>query len=340
MPKLRVRDGKFVALCYYFDESSGKRVLRPRSTGVVDDGSTQAKRTAERVARDIEGSLASGQGRRARGTTLAAAFDARIAGHRLSQHAEATVQITLEKAAHTLRYFGAKRDLDAEPLTDDDLIAYATHARLKREPPTVFRELVELRSALKAVGVTPPAMPDLGKVSRPKELWFTPAQSAALYAFVPRPKRDHYVMYRMLGLSWGELYRIEPLDVFFDRHELRVRGTKRETRDRVLPIPAQVEEILRSRIACSPMFPQWSYGNGNRDLSRAAVRAGLVAPGVNVSFNVLRASFCCELVLKGEHLKKIALLMGHRDTKMVERWYSRLRAGEHLADTVAKIEGY
>jgi integrase len=346
VPKLRIRDGKYQALCYYFDAAIGKRVLKPRSTGVVADGSAQAKRTAERIARDIEGSLASVQNRKARGVTLTSALTARLAAHALAGHAADTVEITEEKLEHVLRFFGARRDVEAEPLTDEDLVAYAMHARAKRSAATVFRELVELRSALKAVGVRPPAMPNLGQVQNPKELWFTHAQSAAMYAHIPKPKRDHFVVYRMLGLSWSELYRITRADLFFDRHEVRVRGTKTKgrkinTRDRVLPMPPQVEEIMRTRVdTCAPLFPKWTYGNGHRDLSAAAVRAGLVAEGVGVSFNVLRASFCCELILAGEHLKKIALLMGHTDTKMVERWYSRLRSGEHLASAVAKIEGY
>lgn len=341
MPALRVRNGKYQALCYYFDLDRGRRVLKPRSTGVLADGTAQARRTAERIGRDLESALAGGQGRRARGKTLEHALAARLAAHELAGHAAGTVEITEQKFEHVLRYFGARRDLEGEPLTDADLLEYSFKARAKREASTVFRELVELRAALAAVGITPPAIPDLGKTQNPNELWFTPAQSMAMYAYVPKPKRDHFVVYRMLGLSWGELYRITPADVFLDRHEVRVRGTKRETRDRVLPMPAQVEEILRRRAAApGPMFEKWSYGNGNRDLTKAALRAGLITPEVTVGFNVLRASFCCELVLAGAHLKKIALLMGHKDTKMVERWYARLRSGEHLADVAALVEGY
>lgn len=336
--RLQVRNGKYSAECYYFDGERRRRKLR--STGITADGTAQSKRTAERIGRDIERSLALGKGVRARGATLRSAFAARIAAHRLNDHAQATIDITLEKGAHVLRYFGAARDVQGEPITDDELIAYATHARLKRQPPTVFRELVELRSALKSVRAPIPAMPALGKVQVPRELWFDHSQSAQLFALIPESRRDHFIAYRMLGLSHGELYKIEPKDIDFERHTVRVRGTKREKRDRVLPLPEQVEAVLGARSLRRPMFDLWDYGNGNRDLTNAAHKAGLVGVGVRVSFNVLRASYCTELILKGVHLKKIANLMGHQDTKMVERWYARLRAGEHLADVAAQVSSY
>ena len=174
MSRVRKRGDKWQAVCYYWTGTERKRV--ERSTGVTVDGSPQSKRTAERIARDIEAALAAGQSRSARGTTIRSAYEALAEKKRVAGRSDATIAITWEKAVHVLRFFEKR---DCESLTAKDLTAYATYATKKRAAPTVARELRELALALKAVDVKPPELPELGK-SKARTRWLTESERRGL----------------------------------------------------------------------------------------------------------------------------------------------------------------
>lgn len=348
MPIVRDRDGVFQADVYFWDSAANKRIRKQVSTGIKADGSRQAKRNAERVARDIESSYVDGSARRTRGATLAKAIEKRYDAQRLAGASASSVQITEQKLLNVVRHFGASCDVSA--ISEADLIAYASQARQSRAPATVTRELVELCCAMRAAGIDPPKAPDLGP-GGVKELWFNSADSAALISQLPERWRDYAIVYRLAGLRLSELYRLEPAHVNITPGHVRVRGTKTAGADRTVPMHPQVAEILARRAgrgdpgseisarraASGPLFPDiWPAGNGNRDLTSAARRAGLKFEG-RVSFNILRASFCTELVLAGVPLKKVAYLMGHKTTAMVERVYTRFFGSEIGADTVHKL---
>lgn len=355
MSKVRDRDGVWQADCVFVDEN-GKRQRVQRSTGIRNDGTRTSRRNAEKAARDIESALADGRGRRAKGLSLATAFEQRVAEQKLAGAAEASIRITLEKAAHTLEHFGERRDVLRELITSDELKEYAREARARRAIATVTRELVELRCALRCAGVDPlPDMPELGTPA-PKEIWLRSEQAAALIAELPESRREHAITYLLTGARWSELYRLQAHDV--RGQNLRIRGTKTETTnqggaDRTIPLHPGVTDILARRGKDrGPLFADvWEQGNGNRDLTSAARRAGLKFDGrpigepdasgklLRISFNVLRASFCTQLVLAGVPLKKIAYMMGHRTTHMVERVYTRFFGDDLGVDLGAALVG-
>lgn len=339
MPKLRTRNGKFHADLYYLD-AQGKRRRMPRSTGIRDDGTTLARRTAEQVARELEAKLTQQRpherGRAARKVPLRLAYEALIEIKRTGQRAPATLKQIADKAIHPMRHFGTERDIVARPITAEELAQYAAKARQKRAPGTVHLEILRLREALRnALGEAPKA-PDLGRIYTPRERALTPQEFSALLAHLNPRWREHAIVYRQLGLTYGEIERITTRDIGLLHNTIRIRGTKRETRDRLMPMPAQTRAILERRMrGAAPekqLFERWDNANANRALTRAAQQAGLASgPGAKperISFNVLRASFCTELVLRDINLKKIANLMGHATTAMVERVYARLRVDD------------
>ena len=340
MPNVRDRDGIFTADVYFWDARQAKRVRKQVSTGIKNDGTRQSRRNAERVARDIESSYVDGLCRKAGSTTLAKAFEKRIEQQILGQASESSISITNEKSVHSLAFFGPERAVHT--ILEEDLIEFANHGRKERAPATVTRELVELCCAIRAAGVEPPKIPNLGP-GGVKELWFNNSDSAALISRLADSRREYAIVYRLLGLRLSELYRLEPVDVNITPGHVRVRGTKTRTdarggADRTLPMHPEVGIILERRARVGGLlFPaHWGAGNGNRDLTEAARKAGLKFEG-RVSFNVLRASFCTELVLAGVPLKKVAYLMGHKTTAMVERVYTRFFGTEVGADTVFRL---
>jgi integrase len=394
--RLIPRHGKYSAEYYLYDPDTQKRTRKVKSTGVRIDGTRISEQTAATIGRRYEAEANGAHGhararaiRRTEPLTLAAAYSARIDQIRAKGRSETSVKITKDLSIRPMRHFGHERDLDREPITDADLVRYAAHALVRRKPSSVHRELIELICGIRALNKLEPAsmqldvpkMPDMGKIGNAVELWLTTEQTAAMYAHVDVVFRDHFLTYRMLGLSAGEIYEITLEDIirpgrtnatprqnaYRERAsegvlyqgaalQVRVRGSKRVKRDRVLPVPARVVEVLERRARDArpgvPLFEPWP--NSSRALTRAAHAAEVVPMGYRegvtmrrtpgrysaawrVSVAVLRASYCTELVLAGVHAKKIAELMGHTTTAMVERVYSRVRAGEHLADVVALV---
>lgn len=351
------RHGKWSAECYYTDPATGRRKRVLRATGITDDGSDDARRTAEHRGREIEAKLNGARGelearksRRTGATTLTLAAVEATQEARLAGSSEDSIGAFERSIEHPLRFFGP--DSDPWAIDEDALKRYALYARKSRKPSTVLRELAALRNALRAAKVKPmPKSPRIGGL-QPRELAFDADELRRLLDAVPPglrwPKvwptrRDYLRVYAGLGLSYKELYGIEPAGIDWKQHTVRVRGTKRETRDRTVPMPAHVEralarahELMKAR-GDSVLFPRWGNVRLNEILTATARGLKLVDMQTRVSVNVLRASFCTELVRANIHPKKIALLMGHLTTKTAERWYMRLRPDRDLHDAVAAL---
>jgi integrase len=242
-----------------------------------------------------------------------------------------------------MEFFGPTYDVSG--LTNRSLIDYADHRRLHKgrvagrlvTSGTIHRELRTLREALKdAIAEnrwegTIPDMPDLGDVYKPRETVIDQPQSQRVLLALAPQWRDHFVLYRQLGLDRGELYRIAPGDIDWKRNELRVRGTKTEARDRVLPMPPEVAAILRARHRQSPMFENWH--NALRDLAKACQKAGV--PRCN--FKDLRRSFATDLAKAGVSPLFLKDLMGHTTTRMLEQVYARVGKGAHMHEAMRNV---
>lgn len=342
--KLRNGDTVWYARVHFW--ANGKRQERRRSTGIRDDGTTKSRRTAEINARDIEQSLALGAGRVARPTTIEQAFDALIVQKEQAGRAQDTINITIEKSRPLFEFFQPTTPI--EQCTDT--AGYCKIALTTRKPPTVKRELRELALAFKAVGLQPPKMPDVAD-GVPKERFLTRQEQLQLLAATPPERRDYVVMYLHLGLSRSELYKITPDDCNWSRREVRVRGTKVKTdenggRDRLIPMSAEVYDILWARRECEPMFAYWR--NYDRDLRQYAARAGFGPvtvfkyrgrniPMAPLSLNDLRRTFATQLAAAGVPILHLMHLMGHKSTKMLEKVYARVGQGEHMHDAIGKL---
>jgi integrase len=144
-------------------------------------------------------------------------------------------------------------------------------------------------------------------------------------------RRDYLVAYVGLGASMSELYRIEASDIRSDT--VRIPGTKRETRDRWVPLRPEVRAVLKRRAKerdAGPLFDVW--GNARRDLAQACERAG-IAP---VSHNDLRRTFATWLAEAGVPEGVVASLMGHASSAMVRRVYTKI-GRKAQKEAVAKL---
>jgi integrase len=117
-----------------------------------------------------------------------------------------------------------------------------------------------------------------------------------------------------------------------------LRGTKRKTRFRTVPIvsPVQrslIEYAMRYAAGQGPvLFQPWA--NVRRDLAGACERAGIE----RASPNDLRRTFANWYVAAGVPLFPIAQAMGHKDTRMLERVYGR-QSPDQLAVAFSRALG-
>lgn len=324
--KLIARKGHWHVHAWYFEAGTGRRVRVRKSTGILANG-VGSKRRAEIVGAEIERTLALGHGRPGSSHSLLQAFKALAEQRALEGAPEATREIMLQKAQPLMHYFGP--DTAVETITTDHL---ADYARVRgRAPGTIRRELIELRSAIGSLKLDPPKLPKLA-AQAPRERWLTVEEQTALVAALPELWREHVIAYLQLGVRKSELHRIEARDV--RAGNVRVRGTKTEGADRVVPMTEQVRVIVERRAGrtkTGPLFESWH--NADRDLRAAGKAAKLGA----VSFNDLRRSFATQLAIEGVPILHLMHLLGHKSTRMLEQVYARVGQGPHMSAAVAKL---
>ena len=123
--------------------------------------------------------------------------------------------------------------------------------------------------------------------------------------------------------EWGAVIRTRREDVSEDLAFVRIRGTKRKTRDRVVPIVTKDQGTLlkyaleHAQGEKGQLFLDWQ--NVRRDLRAACAK--LEIP--RCSPNDLRRTCATWLRAAGAPPHLIAPLMGHADSRMVERVYGQ-----------------
>ncbi|MDO8282719.1 MAG: site-specific integrase [Thermodesulfovibrionia bacterium] len=139
-------------------------------------------------------------------------------------------------------------------------------------------------------------------------------------------------IYLYTGMRRSELIKLNRQDVDLVHGLIYVRQTK-GNRDRAIPICDKVRPYLeRIHPGIGPLFPNWSSPN---TLSRLFRNIALQA-GVKATLHSLRHTFASYLVMKGEGIKSIKDLLGHRNLRTTEI-YAKLDSAA-LLKTVNKLD--
>ena len=251
---------------------------------------------------------------------------------------EDTVKFYRVKAGHLKRVFELNEReehvpfplRELQPRHVDDYISQ--RRREGAADSTISKELVTLRTALKGAkraglwrGDIDALMPDKFSPNyKPVERFLTVAE---LQKILPHLTADHAAAVAfMVGTSaeWGAVTRAHREDVSLDARTVYLRGTKRATRARTVPL---VMDWQRSLVAYAiehaegvdgPLFRRW--GNVRRDLIAACDLAGIPS----CSPNDLRRTCATWFREAGAAPNLIAAVLGHADSRMVERVYGRL----------------
>jgi integrase len=132
------------------------------------------------------------------------------------------------------------------------------------------------------------------------------------------------------GARYSELCRADVQDYSSAVRKFRVRQSK-GGRPRWIPLDDEAaeffEEITAGRPAQAPMFPRsdgerWGKSHQARPLLKACSAAWIDPPA---SFHLLRHTWASHRVMNGADLMVVARVLGHSDTRMVEKHYGHLR---------------
>jgi integrase len=128
------------------------------------------------------------------------------------------------------------------------------------------------------------------------------------------------------GADWVSVDLARRTDINLKAGTVRVRGTKNRHRDRIVPILPLFDDLVRYAAHHMPFRP---WGNVRRDLEVACRRAGVP----RVTPRDLRRTHGSILRQKGVEPHLIGKMLGHADSRMVERIYGQLPA-DSLGDLI------
>lgn len=203
----------------------------------------------------------------------------------------------------------------------------------KTSRATIAKDLIVLRLALKLAkrrgqwrGDVDEVLPHrFGGASKARERWLTHPEAWALFGGL-RPDRAAWAAFAIAtSANLSEAAKAKRSDVVYEDGVLtkvHLRGTKREKRDRWVPIVRSWQRLLLEA-ALSAAGPDrlWApWTKITRDLHLGAGRAEIPV----LSSNDLRRTFATWMRADGLPLHVIAAAMGHTDSRMVERVYGRL----------------
>lgn len=257
------------------------------------------------------------------------------------ENAGATHKAYSQKALHLVRLLGG--DTPIRSLTRDGGLRYiAARQAETASNSTIHKELVVLRRALAEAqtrklwdGAVSAVVPKVRVVYRPKETRLDEHQAMRLLTKVA-PRRRLWVELAMFGgLSLGEVERLRWEHINLSKESMRVPGTKRTSRWRVVPITPLLLSALTAaapRKMLGPVVERW------RNVRRALAVACEHAKIPKVTPNDLRRTYASWLKDQGTDSAVVARLLGHTSTKMVDLVYGRLSA-ETLAEAVARLPG-
>lgn len=327
----------------------GERI--EKTTGCADRKAAEARaREFERDAADPERAAR----RAADAATLQVAVDLAAAHYaaavKAGKRAKATEAFYRRKLGHLVRVFDSGRKL----LKEIDARAVDAYVETRREEGardhTIHKELGALLVALRLArrrglwrGDLDTLKPDgWSNGYRPRERFLTLPEVQALTKKLLPDRAARVAFMVATSAEWGATERAARGDYDKVADLVHVRGTKRESRDRYVPVVLpECRELLTFALAHGEgtgglLFRPWS--KGWRDIQGACRRAG-IAP---CSPNDLRRTFAVWHRAAGISLDDIATAMGHVDTTMLHRVYGRVtptQLGALMRAQAAKISG-
>lgn len=247
------------------------------------------------------------------------------------------------KAGHLVRLLASDSDINEFKTGVEEGYIVARRAEGASDN-TIHHELIVLRAALKRsarlglfTGSLERLRADHSPGYVPRRRFLTPEEYGALLRVLPEKRRTTVAFMVLTAARDSEWRSVTRAHVDLE-NALVLPGTKTTRSWRRLPLKnspdllALMKSVLTSGPKTGPIFSTWT--NIRRDLRVGCAKAGIDP----VSPNDLRRTFATWCWQGGMHPSRIALLLGHRDSRMVERVYGVLDSAT-LGNEVAAVFG-
>lgn len=322
--------------CWWYD---AQNVRHTESTRCTD------RQAAEAFLRERERDAVDPNRVAARDETLGTAI-ARLIERQRFARSKGTQHMHLVKAKRLIAFFGA--DMRLETFTTTHVVGYV-NARIAvgRSRHTVSKELVTLRLALQLAlearrwnGNPRAVVPAYSAryVAR-ADRWLTIDAIMALMRELPDDRAARVAFAAATGAEWSALERAQRDDLDTTKWMVRVRGSKRASRNRLVPLVLPEQRQLAKWALDhgggegAAFFSRWAYSNSHACLTRACVRAGVA----HVSWHDLRRTCAQWLAQRGCTPDLIAGVLGNSPA-MAAQVYARLDPVQ-LARRIATATG-
>lgn len=293
------------------------------------------KKAAELESREIERRVADPTYRAANEATLADVYPDFVAQQQQRKRSPGTLKMYDTHLAHLARVFGESAPLGS--LNAARLDGYVnTRHREGAKSTTIHKELTSLRGMLKLArrhGKYPFAldevMPLVQGASEPGTRHLKMAEVHRLLAAESLPKNRAAVVAFIVatGADWASVEAARPGDIDMEAGTILVRGTKTNHRWRTVPVLKPFGSFAALAAQWLPFEP---WGNVRRDLEVACRRAEVP----RVTPRDLRRTHGSILRQAGVEPHLIGKMLGHADSRMVEKVYGQLPA-----DALGKLMG-
>lgn len=302
------------------------------------------RKAAEIVYADAQRSAVDPTYRPADSTTLAQALTA-FEAQQKQRRAEGTVRQIGVHVAHLARLLGEHTPIARIAAREIDGYLSKRHEE-GASRPTQWKEMCSLRGALKLArrhGTYPHAIDQVfpndfeGAQSKPLDRHLTLAEIDSLLAELPPERAAVIAFIAATAADWHSVELAQTGDVNLKAGTVLVRGSKNAHRWRTVPILPPFRKWAERAAKALP-FDAWT--NVRRDLEVACTRAGVGdlvpdtdPPRRKVTPRDIRRSHAKALRAKGVEPHLIGRMLGHADSRMVERVYGQLPA-DALGDLV------
>lgn len=216
-------------------------------------------------------------------------------------------------------------------ITSDVIAQYKTRrAAEAMAPASINRELALLSVAFnmarrhwKWCRINPVSEAGLcpGEVERDR--WLTSEEEARLLAACPRWVQEMVLFDLNTGLRFGELAALLWTDIDLKREILIVQKSKNKTK-RTVPLNQSALTILKNRIRSTKtnlvFYSRCHTRHWANNVWRTFKAATREAKVEDFRLHDLRHTFATRLVQRGKDLYGVQRLLGHRDSKMTQRY--------------------
>lgn len=286
-----------------------------------------SKRAAELWVKEREKLAANPAYRASHEATLGDWADRTLEAKRLAGKANGTVEMYRIKLGHVVRLLG--EDASLVGIGAPTFEAYWGARRDEgASDATTGKELVCLRQLLKRAKRAGEYAGDLSALwpeglslrSEPKRRWLRPEELPKLKAVCSAEEWAWVAACISTSGRLSEVARLRAEDYSEKDRTVRVRGTKTEGADRLIPILPQFAPLWAEALPHLPV----SWANVSKRLPERCLQAGLE----HATPNDLRRTHATWLVQAGVSHELVAKMLGHTTTAMVYRTYGRLEGKE------------